>query len=163
MHKFIVLPHKIIESRKAGTMLPVFHDIMSGDEHVCAELFGPVTLKQASDFARDPHSTWFETDGDVRPLKGKPNHSSKPHIIHVNRSHISMNKRDRTTIPVFTVKSPGMKARYGHRIEIDGPVLLIHSATPLSCGARAWIETFTPPKIHDEKTFGEARSETIHG
>ena len=63
--------------------------------------------------------------------------------IHVNQHNIRWNaKRGRQKArPVFTVKDYKQN-RKANRVEIHGPSRLVYSPDkPLSCGAKAWIET----------------------
>jgi len=78
-------------------------------------------------------------------------------IIHVNRQHIAMNAKDRGNRPVYTIKE-GRTTRYAREVEICGPSKLVYSGDPLSCGARAWIETDASIVLIDEMTFTEARN-----
>jgi hypothetical protein len=81
----------------------------------------------------------------------------KPTIIHVNRQHIGMNAKDGGNRPVYTVKLPTGKTRYGREVEILGPSRLVYNGDQLACGARAWISTESDIKIIDEMSFQEAR------
>jgi hypothetical protein len=65
-------------------------------------------------------------------------------VIHVNRQHIAMNRKDGGSRPTLTCKT--YKDNYrGFRVEIQGPSVLIDAEhcgrKPLGCGARVWIET----------------------
>lgn len=61
--------------------------------------------------------------------------------IHVNQHHIRANKKDGGCRPVFTVKI-GKVNLYGRQVRILGPSELTYRPiNPLSCGARAWLET----------------------
>lgn len=80
-----------------------------------------------------------------------------PTIVHVNRQNITMNAKDGLNRPVYTVKIKG-KTRYGREIVINGPSKLVYNGDQLACGARAWIETFSPIEIIDEMSFKEARN-----
>tara|TARA_Y100000310_G_scaffold117720_1_gene116463 strand:+ start:27 stop:290 length:264 start_codon:yes stop_codon:yes gene_type:complete len=61
--------------------------------------------------------------------------------IHVNMHTIRANKKHGLNDPVITCKTYKSNT-YGHQIDIDGPSKVIYSPdTPLSCGARVWIET----------------------
>lgn len=80
------------------------------------------------------------------------------HIIHVNRSHIRLNTKDGGNRPVYTVKS-GKKIRYAREINILGSSKLVYNKSkPLSCGAKAWIETSSELELIDEMSFNEARN-----
>jgi hypothetical protein len=62
-------------------------------------------------------------------------------IIHVNQFHIKSNRKNNTSLPVFTVKTYKSNTRCNEVI-IMGPSKIVYSPDkPLSCGARAWIET----------------------
>ena len=63
--------------------------------------------------------------------------------IHVNQHNLRANIKDGEDRPIFTCKA-GSSNHYGHHVEIHGPSVLIYPANPLSCGARAWIETTSP-------------------
>ena len=77
-------------------------------------------------------------------------------IIHVNRQHIAMNAKDGGTRPVYTIKRGG-KTLYAREVLISGPSRLVYSGDQLSCGARAWIETYSEIELVDQMTFKEAR------
>lgn len=83
---------------------------------------------------------------------------SKPTIIHVNRHHIAANAKDGGNRPVYTVKLPDGRTRYGREVEIKGPSRMVYDGRQLSCGARAWIETEAEINIVDEMSFQEAKS-----
>lgn len=78
-------------------------------------------------------------------------------IIHVNRQNIAFNaKHGKSILPPYTVKvGKRGKARYGFGVAITGPSEMIDPRTrnPLSCGARAWIETDSEVIITDEMTW----------
>ena len=68
----------------------------------------------------------------------------KKTVIHVNQHVIRANKKTGAQDPVLTVKQ-GRTNRYAHTARIDGPSQVIYRPeSPLSCGARVWIETFSP-------------------
>jgi hypothetical protein len=77
-------------------------------------------------------------------------------IIHVNRSHITMNAKDNGNRPVYTIKDKGV-IRYAREVEILGPSRMVYTGTQLSCGARAYITTDSDLVLIDEMTFQEAR------
>lgn len=80
------------------------------------------------------------------------------HIIHVNRHHIAANTKDGRRRPIYTIKSKGQGTRYARQVDIDGPSRLIYSPDkPLSCGARAWIETDAGLTLTDEMSYQEAK------
>ena len=61
--------------------------------------------------------------------------------IHVNQHVVRSNKKHGKKEPVLTVKTYKSNT-YAHEVEINGPSKVIYSPdTPLSCGARVWIET----------------------
>jgi len=68
-------------------------------------------------------------------------------IIHVNQHAIRKNLKEGTSDPVLTVKTY-KDNRYAHEVVIDGPSKIVYSPdSPLSCGARCWIETHAPVTI----------------
>jgi hypothetical protein len=74
-------------------------------------------------------------------------------IIHVNQNVIRANAKNGTRKPVLTVKQ-GRSNRYAHTARIEGPSKVVYSPDkPLSCGARVWIETFSPVVL-DEGLVG---------
>lgn len=77
-------------------------------------------------------------------------------IIHVNKSHISMNAKDGKNRPVYTIKC-GKRIIYSEEIEILGHSKLIYNGTQLSCGARAWIETDGPLRLKNAMPYIEAK------
>lgn len=83
-------------------------------------------------------------------------------IIHVNRQFIAMNNKDGGDRPVYTVKGLGPRARYARAINILGPSRFVHYAeNPLSCGARAWLETESEIELIDEMSWQEAKEEGL--
>ena len=84
----------------------------------------------------------------------------KPHIIHVNRQHISLNAKDGRNRPVYTVKLNNGQTRYAREVIINGPSRMVYNGTQLRCGARAWIETEADLTLVDEMSFAEANSVT---
>lgn len=80
-------------------------------------------------------------------------------IIHVNRSHISLNRKDGGDRPVYTIKQKG-RTIYAREVEILGPSRLVYSEEQLSCGANAWITTQAELNLIDPMTFQEARVDT---
>lgn len=61
--------------------------------------------------------------------------------IHVNQHRIKANQRGEVKQPVLTVKTY-KDNRYANTVEIQGPSRVVYSPdSPLSCGARVWIET----------------------
>lgn len=77
-------------------------------------------------------------------------------IIHVNRQFIGSNLRGHNR-PVFTIKEGG-KTRYARQVKVLGESNIVYSEKPLSCGARAWIETESDILVTDEMTFAEAKA-----
>lgn len=74
-------------------------------------------------------------------------------IIHVNKNIIQYNGKHGTSLPVCRV-SQGGKTRYGSEVNIDGPSKLVYrDDSPLSCGAKLWIETEAEVSIKDCCTF----------
>lgn len=62
-------------------------------------------------------------------------------IVHVNQHHIRNNHKNKTNLPVITIKQKG-KTIYAWGVEFTGPCKLeYHEPNPLSCGARVWIST----------------------
>ncbi len=81
----------------------------------------------------------------------------KPHIIHVNRSHIAQNAKDGGNRPVYTIKLNTGVTRYAREVEISGPSRMVYDGTQLACGARAWIETDAELVLIDEMSYAEAK------
>jgi len=68
--------------------------------------------------------------------------------IHVRRDLIAADKRDGTISRVFGVETTGMKKRYGRGVIIFGPSTFVYRPEkPLSCGAKAWVETKHPVAV----------------
>ena len=68
--------------------------------------------------------------------------------IHVNQHVVRSNKKHGKKEPVLTVKTYKSNT-YAHEVEITGPSKVIYSPdTPLSCGARVWIETESEVVTH---------------
>lgn len=62
-------------------------------------------------------------------------------IIHVNQHIIKSNLKDNVNNPVLTVKTYKSNV-YAHEVAIEGPSKIVYSKdSPLSCGARVWLET----------------------
>lgn len=73
--------------------------------------------------------------------------------IHVNQHVIKRNQVRGTNEPVFRIKTNG-KNISARMINIDGPcVVLYNPDNPLSCGARAWIETRHSVEFLDEENL----------
>jgi len=63
------------------------------------------------------------------------------HIIHINQHVIRKNQKTGEREPVITVKNY-KENRYAHAVKIAGPCVVRYEPdSPLSCGARVWIET----------------------
>ena len=61
--------------------------------------------------------------------------------IHVNQHNIKKNKKNKTNLPVITVKDY-KRNRKGFSVKIDGPCEIVYRPnSPLACGATVWIET----------------------
>lgn len=61
--------------------------------------------------------------------------------IHVNMHHIHANHKDGGKRPVFGIQT-SQGVHYTNEINIEnGSKLIWNEDKPLSCGARAWIET----------------------
>lgn len=76
-------------------------------------------------------------------------------IIHVNQHHIKHNAKHKTKRPVFTIKQ-GKKNTYAEKVIINGPSQLIYQPNnPLSCGAKAWIETSAEVTLIEPQTYAE--------
>lgn len=62
-------------------------------------------------------------------------------IIHVNQHNLRKNAKDHGDRPVLIARTY-KDVQYGHEIELTGPARVVYRPhKPLSCGARAWIET----------------------
>lgn len=62
-------------------------------------------------------------------------------IIHVNQHIIRKNKKNKTDLPVITVKTY-KENKYAKSVKILGESQLVYSPDkPLSCGATCWIQT----------------------
>jgi hypothetical protein len=62
-------------------------------------------------------------------------------IIHVNQHVIRASAKTGASDPVLTVKTYKGNT-YAHEVAIDGPSKVVYAPdSPLSCGARVWIET----------------------
>ena len=71
-----------------------------------------------------------------------------------------MNAKDGGSRPVYTIKLNTGVTRYAREVDILGPSKLVYNGSQLSCGARAWIETFAELELQDEMSFSEARAAT---
>jgi len=62
-------------------------------------------------------------------------------LVHVNQHIIRSNSKTGEREPVLTVKTY-KDNRYAHRVRIAGPCTVVYQPdSPLSCGAKVWIET----------------------
>lgn len=62
--------------------------------------------------------------------------------IHVRRDLIAKDNKLGTSSKAIGVETTGRKKRYGKSVIIFGPSRVVYSPDkPLSCGAKAWIET----------------------
>lgn len=68
--------------------------------------------------------------------------------IHVNQHVLKSNSKHDQKEPIFTVKCSN-RNHYGHRVKIEGPSEVVYGLKPLSCGAKAWIETTSPVEVWD--------------
>lgn len=69
------------------------------------------------------------------------------HVIHINQHVIKRNHKTGEREPVITVKTY-KDNQYGHFVRINGPCILRYEPdSPLSCGARVWIETESPVEV----------------
>lgn len=69
--------------------------------------------------------------------------------IHIRRDLIAKDKKAGTKSRVIGVETFGRCKRYGCRVTIEGPCTVVYSPSkPLSCGARAWVETYSHVKVH---------------
>ena len=62
--------------------------------------------------------------------------------IHVNQHVIRDNNKTGANNPIFTIKHRGRNI-YAREVSTDG-TLVYKPESPLSCGARAWLETTNP-------------------
>lgn len=71
-------------------------------------------------------------------------------VIHVNQHVIKRNQKTGEREPIFTVKQ-GRTNRYAHEVRIEGPSTAVYRPdNPLSCGARAWVETYAEVTLDPE-------------
>lgn len=67
--------------------------------------------------------------------------------IHVNQANLRRRLAGTGTDPCFTIKHRG-RTHWATEVEILGPSRLVERlASPLSCGARVWIETTSEVRI----------------
>lgn len=68
-----------------------------------------------------------------------------PHIITANQD------RGRNDPPIIVRSNSG--DTYGHEVEVQGPCAFVYRPDqPLSSGARLWVETTSPVKVHNAAT-----------
>jgi len=61
-------------------------------------------------------------------------------MIHVNKSQINRNRKQKVNQPVITIRQ-GSRKTYCHLAEIKGSCRIVYQPdNPLSCGAVVWIE-----------------------
>lgn len=76
-----------------------------------------------------------------------PRKSSPVTIIHVNQHTIRQNQKREQAAPAISAKR-GKENIYGHEVKIHGPCRVVYRPdTPLSCGARVWIETVSTVEV----------------
>lgn len=69
--------------------------------------------------------------------------------IHVRRDLIARDRKLNQNSPAIGVETSGMRKRYGRSITITGPSKVVYRPSrPLSCGARAWMETYAKVIVH---------------
>lgn len=112
----------------------------------------------------DEHPRWKEEVKQLSRLEARIRkavkyaaYPARKQILHVNRQIMAKNAKDNGSRPVFSIKT-GRTTVYGRSVKINGPSQMVYSQEPLSCGAKAWIETDAPLDIEDEMTFKEARA-----
>lgn len=79
---------------------------------------------------------------------------TKPKLkrIHVNQHNIRSNFKNGLNLPVITIKTYNSN-EYGHEVIVDGPCKIVYSPdSPLSCGAKLWIETTANVEIIDRNS-----------
>lgn len=78
-------------------------------------------------------------------------------IIHVNQHIIKSNGKSGKREPVLTVKQ-GRKNTYASEVIIDGPSKVVYSPdSPLSCGAKVWIETEADVTLINAKQWSDLK------
>lgn len=82
-------------------------------------------------------------------------------IIHVNRTHMAMNKKDGGKRHQYIVRREGEPPVYAQSVEILGRTTFIDPRfhPPLPCGARAWCEVDGAIRITEPASFKEARAQ----
>lgn len=80
-------------------------------------------------------------------------------IIHVNQHVIRHNNKYGNTLPACRVQeSKSGKARYCSEVVIDGPSRMVYRPnTPLSCGAKLWIETDAAVDLINEVQYSDIK------
>ena len=69
--------------------------------------------------------------------------------VHVRRDLIARDRKTGETSAAVAVETTGMRKRYGVQVTLTGPSKVIYRPDkPLSCGARCWIETWSPVLVH---------------
>lgn len=67
-------------------------------------------------------------------------------VIHVNQHNIKANAKG-AHLPVLTVKNYKGNVKV-NAVTINGPSRVVYSPDkPLSCGAKVWIETYSPVEV----------------
>ena len=80
--------------------------------------------------------------------------------IHVNQHNIRKNAKEGTDLPCITVKTYKSN-EYGHEVFINGPSRVVSRPdTPLSCGAKVWIETRSDVEVTVRTETQQARETT---
>ncbi len=68
--------------------------------------------------------------------------------IHVNQLIIRQNKRTGQVAPPLSVRYGNGFVERGNSVKINGPSELVYRPnTPLSCGARVWLETHAEVEV----------------
>lgn len=67
--------------------------------------------------------------------------------IHVNQANLRRRVKGTGADPCYTIKHKG-KTYWATEVDIDGPSRLVERIeSPLSCGARLWVETSAPVRF----------------
>jgi len=75
--------------------------------------------------------------------------------IHVRRDTIAKDTKQGTWGKAVGIETTGRKKRYAYSVTLTGPAKLIYNPLkPLSCGARAWIETDAKVILHGQSWDG---------
>lgn len=81
--------------------------------------------------------------------------------VHVDQGRIRANHKDGTNLPPVTVQAQGGPYK-GHHVQIHGESAVIYrEESPLSCGARLWIETRARVSIVVEEPITLAELATL--